>query len=429
MLHFTVTEHARIRRATEHPDAVSTLAELYLPDDLFESLKTFIRQYEADAVLTYAWHRSREQILVRQYVGIIEMQPGVQLEILPKLTRTPVGEEPVFEETIARQTLLIMLRHLRDGPFRHLDTARLGAARLPLWEALVTAFLNDAEPIIRQGIQAAYLSVETTETYLRGKLRLTRQVQKPPTPTLALSYADRRTDVAANRLLKSALLYVQRRTRRTSSQARIWQMLFALDDVPPSARVERDMEEVSRAGRLFDRYEPALAWARVFLKGYAPSPVTGSHRYPALLFPMERVFEEYVAAGFRRFVTDGEVTIQEMSRHLIDEHQGRRHFRLRPDIILRRNGQLTVLDTKWQVLDETNETGNYGIESADMYQLFAYGKKYGSSELVLIYPATNTFREPLETFGYDENLRLRVVPFDLTQPLEREVRKLIGERV
>jgi 5-methylcytosine-specific restriction enzyme subunit McrC len=44
----------------------------------------------------------------------------------------------------------------------------------------------------------------------------------------------------------------------------------------------------------------------------------------------------------------------------------------------------------------------YKITSADMYQLFAYGKKYGSDnknlQLALIYPKNSNFGNKLEPF-------------------------------
>ena len=118
--------------------------------------------------------------------------------------------------------------------------------------------------------------------------------------------------------------------------------------------------------------------------------------------------------------------VQESGAWLIDDHQGTPRFRLRPDLMLRHNDRIIVLDTKWKLLNADDKTGHYGIDQADLYQLYAYGKKYDAAELVLIYPAHNQFRQPLQLFGYDADLRLRVVPFDLDKPLNQEVAALLG---
>ncbi|HLK97107.1 MAG TPA: hypothetical protein VK364_05010, partial [Hymenobacter sp.] len=69
-------------------------------------------------------------------------------------------------------------------------------------------------------------------------------------------------------------------------------------------------------------------------------------------------------------------------------------------------------------------SGNYAIEQADLYQLYAYGKKYAADDLFLIYPASDTFQVPLPVFVYDATTRLHVVPFDPANALPDEVEKL-----
>jgi 5-methylcytosine-specific restriction enzyme subunit McrC len=58
---------------------------------------------------------------------------------------------------------------------------------------------------------------------------------------------------------------------------------------------------------------------------------------------------------------------------------------------------------------------NYNISQADMYQLYAYGKKYqsenGSIQLVLIYPHSESFYTPLN-FKYEEHLPIDAIPYN-----------------
>jgi 5-methylcytosine-specific restriction enzyme subunit McrC len=42
-------------------------------------------------------------------------------------------------------------------------------------------------------------------------------------------------------------------------------------------------------------YESALDWAKLILRGFSPVSGVGKHDAPSLLFPMEAVFEAYVA--------------------------------------------------------------------------------------------------------------------------------------
>jgi 5-methylcytosine-specific restriction enzyme subunit McrC len=224
-------------------------------------------------------------------------------------------------------------------------------------------------------------------------------------------------------VLKKALQLVAARTRTTTNQTRCRQLLATLADVSLPTDLTADLRASRLNTRLMTSYGPALQWAEWLLRGQGPGLCTGPHVAHCLLFPMERVFEQYVAAGFRRAGVD--VQVQQSSAWLIDDHNGVPRFRLRPDLLLRHEGRVIVLDTKWKTLDATDPTGHYGIDQADLYQLYAYGKKYDAAELVLIYPAHQQFQEPLQLFGYDASLRLRVVPFDLDKPLNETVAWLL----
>ena len=102
-------------------------------------------------------------------------------------------------------------------------------------------------------------------------------------------------------------------------------------------------------------------------------------------------------------------------------HDGDKMFRLEPDLLLESlesSDQKWVLDTKWKKLDAADRSNKYGLSQGDFYQLYAYGKKYlagqASSELVLIYPATDSFTKSLPVFDYGDAMKLWVLPFNLT---------------
>ena len=62
-------------------------------------------------------------------------------------------------------------------------------------------------------------------------------------------------------------------------------------------------------------------------------------------------------------------------------------FRLKPDIVIRRGREvLAVADTKWKLLSD-DPGRNCGMAQADMYQMYAYQKRYGAARALLIYPA------------------------------------------
>lgn len=78
------------------------------------------------------------------------------------------------------------------------------------------------------------------------------------------------------------------------------------------------------------------------------------------------------------------------------------------------------------MINQNLASKNYNISQADMYQLYAYGKKYqlknGHIQLALIYPQYENFNSKLQ-FKYEEYLEIDIIPFDFNR--ENESLKLL----
>src|SRR5262249_11876948 len=73
-------------------------------------------------------------------------------------------------------------------------------------------------------------------------------------------------------------------------------------------------------------------------------------------------------------------------RHLL-ESDGTGVLRLEPDILVEGPGVRLVMDTKWKLL-ALGRRGRGGVAEGDLYQLYAYTRRYGSQRSVLLYPYT-----------------------------------------
>ena len=137
-----------------------------------------------------------------------------------------------------------------------------------------------------------------------------------------------------------------------------------------------------------------------------------------MLFPMEKVFEAFVTAKLRHQLPFWRVSDQAKGKALVDDHRGSRMFNLIPDLLFTQQPRKLIGDTKWKLIDSSNRGKKYGISQSDIYQLFGYSRKYLKEqhfrEVLLIYPRSDTFREPLKPFWYTEETEvLYVVPYDL----------------
>lgn len=160
--------------------------------------------------------------------------------------------------------------------------------------------------------------------------------------------------------------------------------------VDASVNYAKDFSQVV-INRNTKAYERLMQWSKVFLMNKSFTTFSGTTASRALLFPMESVYESYVVRQMKKVMSpEGwEVSSQDKEHYLFMEP--RKQFALRPDIVMKREGRTIILDTKWKSL-VNNERVNYGISQADMYQMYAYSKKYNTPEIWLLYPVNDEMK-------------------------------------
>lgn len=355
-------------------------------------------------------------VQVTSFVGVIRAPDGYQIEVLPKVGKA-IGGGAIE----ARQLLIDMLCCLQG--FRHVqtDSAKLSAARMPLLEIFIREFLRTVEHIVKRGLRSDYMTRQDNLFALRGKLLMAAHLRHN------LYRADRfftehdefSTNRPENRLLHAALRRVLLLSASQANQQLARELEFVFAEIPVSGQPRLDFQRV-RLDRGMGYYSDALAWARLILEEESPLTGTGGHHAPSLLFPMEAVFEAFVAKHLAKQVARPLILKTQARTHHLVRHREQNWFRLKPDLLIRESDRdLLVLDTKWKLLDDlkSNGTDKYGLSQADFYQLQAYGQNYlnGAGDVLLIYPRTASFDAPLPVFEFSkpEGLRLWVLPFCL----------------
>ena len=426
---FTVCEHGFIAKSSDSL-AHHEWPNVLLPPRRFDLIEQFVKEneLEGDQTVTHflipSFKRNVGDILKAQnYVGLIETKDGTVIEILPKIYRV---EDPDQN----RRIFLRMLKALRNTPFKHLELSHLRTARMPLFEIFIKMFLDEVSILIKRGLKQDYITKEENSLFLKGKLKVgdhlkTNYVHKE---RFFVQYDEFLKDRPENRLIKSTLCYLGFVSKSMVNQKRIKLYLLAFTDVKLSQNHEHDFSR-EKKNRLMKDYYRVLRWCRVFLKHESFTNFKGTSVAFALLFPMERIFEDYVGQLVKRYHSlDFDVTLQQSREYLIVEQ---RKFRLVPDIYLadrRDQDSKVIMDTKWKLIDEANSKANYGIAQSDLYQMYAYAKKYQARRVILIYPKSDDFTEPIDTIRrYEEKISIAIKPFDLSKSEdENALREEVG---
>jgi len=344
------------------------------------------------------------------YVGVLETPCGTRLEILPKH----------FEREDCIKQSRVLLRRMIQASL-NLPTREVGAADLqnfdaPLSEWVMGRFLLALDHLIKRGLRFDYQRVEEEQRFLRGQLDVVKQMRQPPGRQhhFQIRHDIYLPDRSENRLLKFALDEVCKATKDAGNWRLAHELRSVLLEVPPSRNVQQDFKQWS-SERLMAHYVPVKPWCELIINQKMPLAVAGEWHGMSLLFPMEKLFERYVAASLDRdLLQDARLQTQAHTEYLC-QHKGKNFFQLRPDLIVHHQNKRWVLDTKWKRLNSSGEDKSYGLKQSDFYQLFAYGHKYlsGEGELVLIYPRRSAFDAPLQVFEFAPQLKLWVLPFDM----------------
>lgn len=402
----TVREYARLTTA---PIAEASLDRAQISVSAFEWLCRLNAEVSPSGT-SLVQVEDRRWLRLDNYVGVIETPCGTRIEILPK------HEEESADAATSRALMCRMIAGALDLPVREVGETALQRFNAPLTEWVIAQFLSALDHLVKRGVRSDYVRVDTAERHLRGQLDAVRQLRLPPgrQHIFQIRHDIYSPDRPENRLLKLAVEHICQRTQNPASWRLAQELRTLFHEIPRSTNVAEDFKRW-RTDRLMAHYQAVRPWCELVLSRQMPLSVAGVWQGISLLFPMEKLFERYVAAHLGRALhADARLTTQTTARSLC-QHDGGAMFQLRPDLLIERSGTRWALDTKWKLVNGANKTKNYGLSQADFYQLFAYGQKYlsGKGELGLIYPRRDSFREPLPVFEFDPELRLWVLPFDL----------------
>lgn len=355
------------------------------------------------------------KLRARNYVGVIETRRGTVLEILPKVD---VGGEDDHDKT--RKVFLNMLRTyrgLRTAQFNQTSISALH--RFNMLEAFVRLFLNNLVLLTQRGLARHYNGVEDNLPRLRGRILFPQHIRHNAAnrSRFYVGFDEFTANRPANRLIHSTL-HKLKSTTHPANQQLLHQLRICFSEVPQSAQPELDWKQ-HRIDRSMHHYAAVMDWVGLFLFNHGLATFSGKHVNQALLFPMEEVFEDFVADAFRRHQRDFRVQTQG-PRRSFTKINSREAFQMKPDIALMQGNKVQfILDAKWKEINGLNNDPKHNINQADIYQLYAYGRKFGCSTVALIYPKTRQFNRPLTYKFIDEVERqplvLLCLPFDVEQ--------------
>lgn len=373
-------------------------------------------------------------IRARSYVGVVQV-PGLTVEILPKVDSSTELDGHSYRKDDsgrlrAQENLLYMLSFTRRVPILERDLAALQLHRMPLLESLLRIFVERLLEELRRGIEHAYVTKEENSKFIKGKLLLSEQVRQNITrrDRTYVAFDDFSPDIWLNRILRATCSRLLEITSVPRTQQRLREAMLYLGDAGDCQIRQHHFEQVF-LNRNAARFREIVDFCWVVLMRSTPAPSAGNSRTFSLLFRMESLFERFIAGFIWKYAEDfgysrEQIHIQAVERRkwLLQDRGGQGRFRLKPDIVFEQEAgsPCLILDTKWKRLKPDNEHPTNGVDEADLYQLYAYAHRFGSTDNVLLYPAVEGATAKRYRLAGEAAKEIRIEFIDLNRDLRGE---------
>ena len=330
------------------------------------------------------------------FCGVIGT-PQVMIEVLPKV------HQITNQHRLPQGLLVSML--VQAGYLRRLRT---GSANLPhCSQHLLDVFIDDFCLRVRDALQVGFITtykeIQENLRTIRGRVAMTEHIRRNAADHshVLCRFDERSIDNSHNAALKHVLGKLRRLSLGQNTRSTVTAILNLFDNV-----TERPFssDEICRLSldRIDEHWIPVFERAGMLMRDLFPDVRLGDVAGSALLFDMEKLFEDVLRKCIRETcrtmspATFGIVPsvprrhLSTVTHHFLRRDQAAKpSFELKPDIVVasRDTGCVVALiDAKWKTLNHTGSS--HGISITDAYQMNAYAGGYSCRHVALVYPAS-----------------------------------------
>lgn len=303
----------------------------------------------------------------KNFVGAIKVGKTT-IEILPKIGK-------VADPKAWQNVLLTMLKTCHFLQAKQSGAAQLKLRANSVLELYFEMFLNEVEFLLRQGLIKKYRKQTGQQNALKGALDFNKHITKNIVhkERFFVNYTVYTKDHLLHQIIQEALLVIGTLSNNSVITHKINRIQAQF---PKVNRIKIDasvFERISRS-RKYQPYDTVISIAKLILLNYRPDIKAGRKDLLAIMFDMNILWEQYVLRILKKSKAENWQIKGQESQAFWENKT------IRPDIVLKNNGQTFVIDTKWKLID------SHKPSDADLKQMFVYNNHWQSKKSVLLYP-------------------------------------------
>lgn len=308
------------------------------------------------------------------HVGVLQVGKQV-IEVLPKAERED-GDKQKW-----RGMLIDMLRAVRLLKASPTGNAALRIKPNHLLDLYFELFVDEVEKLVQKGLIKRYRKTEGNLTALKGSIHFARHLQLNHThqERFYVRHGTYDQQHLLHQLLYKTLRLLFRINTNMQLNSRIGSLLLHFPEQEGIKVTEATFEKIGY-NRKNEDYRQAIDIAKMILLKFHPDINRGGQDVLALMFDMNRLWEEFLYSSLRKDERIGHLVSKQTSRYFWKPDEGYR-TRMRPDIWINvGKGEHIVLDTKWKNLN------GYNPSVEDLRQMYVYHDYFEAKKVALVYP-------------------------------------------
>ena len=319
----------------------------------------------------------RHGIKFRQYVGVIQIG-GLIIEILPKADRDTNNTKNDYN--LWHRVLIDMLKTCRKINIKSDNEAKLKRRNHSILDLYYQLFIDEVFILLRRGLIKQYRRTENNVNVLKGRLLFSKNIERNLIRKDRFYSVHQTYDYNSifNQILLKAINILEQTSYSQQIQDAVHKIRLLMDNISFKEIYISDFESL-RWCRRTESYRRAINLAQLIILNYSPDIRTGKENMIAILFDMNKLWEEYI---FRLLQLANKENTYRLS------YQNSMRFwenkKIRPDILIenQKTNERYILDTKWKLISSNNPSDD------DLKQMYVYNIYWNVKRSFLLYPSS-----------------------------------------
>ncbi|MBC7407214.1 MAG: restriction endonuclease [Arcicella sp.] len=332
----------------------------------------------------------RHGIKFKNYVGVIQIG-GTTIEILPKADK--LNTQSLTEKENWHRVLLKMLAHCKKIKVNAVSEASLKKKYQSLLDLYFELFLSEVNQLLQQGLIKRYNQNNGNVLALKGRLHFAKNIQQNVIRQERFYTTHQVYDYnhLVNQILYKALKVLKIISNNTYLIDGVNRLLSNFPEIK-EVEINKSHFDKLTSNRKTAPYNEAIKIAKMILLNYSPDIKGGDENMLALLFDMNKLWEEYIYRMLLK-VDDSSIKVSFQNRDKFWENKI-----IKPDIVITKTKWIEdekiethyIIDTKWKVKEYAEP------DDDDLKQMYVYNMYWESEKSMLLYPTT---KELITDFG------------------------------